>query len=375
MPSRIYFDNASSTKVDPEVLKTYENLLENYFVNSESLYDEGSEIQNMIGKARAQIAGLLGVQQDEIIFMSGASEANSSAIKGVAFSNQNKKHIITTSIEHSSVLFTCRQLEKVFGYEVTYLPVNEEGNISLEDVKKALRKDTCLVTIMHVNNEVGSILPINEIAEYVKLNSEAYMHVDMTQSVAKVDIDMKNIDLASFSAHKIHGLKGSGILVKKKHVPYVELVVGGEQEFGLRGGTTNALTNIVFAKTLRLAFEHKEELLKHTKELQEYTLSKLKEIDGILINSPKDNLPCIINFSYEKIPSEVMQNALNKRGFMVSARSTCESKNNTSYVLKAMGYSDIRSSSCIRISYGLDNTKEEIDLFIKALEEIIEAYG
>ncbi len=375
MQARIYFDNASTTKINPEVLKTYEKLLENYYANSESLYNEGNEIRNMLDKSRAQIADLLGVNNEEIIFTSGASEANASAIKGVAFSFPNKKHIITTTIEHSSVLFACKQMEEVFGYEVTYLPINKEGLIDLETLKKALRKDTVLVTIMHVNNEIGSILPIKEIAEYVKLNSEAYMHVDCTQSIGKIDVDMRNIDLASFSAHKIHGLKGSGVLMKKKHVPFVELIVGGEQEFGLRGGTTNAISDIVLAKTLRLAMENKDKLFEHAKILQNYAISKLEEIDGILINSPKNNIPCIINFSYEKIPSEVMQNALNERGFMVSARSTCESKNNYSYVIKAMGYSDTRASSCIRLSFGLENNKEEIDLFLEALKEIIKQYG
>lgn len=375
MPARVYFDNASSTKVDDEVLKTYEKLIENYYANSESLYNEGSEVKEMLEKSRAQIAGLLGVFSDEIIFTSGASESNASAIKGVAFSNQSRKHIITTKIEHSSVMNVCKQLEDVFGYDITYLDVDDKANISLDSVKKELREDTCLVSIMHVNNEVGSILPIEEISEYVKLNSKAYMHVDMTQSIGKIDYSLKNIDLASFSSHKIHGLKGTGVLMKKKHVPYVPLIAGGEQEFGLRGGTTNSLNDIVLAKTLRLALENKEKLYKHTLKLREYTLNKLKEIDGILINSPIDGIPSIINFSYEKIPSEVMQNALNKKGFMVSARSTCESKNNTSYVLKAMGYTDIRASSCIRISYSLDNNIEEVDLFIKALKEIIEQYG
>ena len=375
MPTRIYLDNASSTKVDPEVLKTYEKLLESYYANSESLYDEGSEIKAMLNKARNQIAGLLHVDKEEVIFTSGATEANAAAIKGVAFARKDKKHIITTKIEHSSVMNNCRQLEEVFGYDVTYLDVNENANISLEAVKEALRKDTCLVSIMQVNNEVGSILPINEIAEYIKKNSEAYMHVDLTQAIGKVDIDLTNVDLASFSLHKIHGLKGSGILIKKKHVPFVELISGGDQEFGLRGGTPNALANIVAAKALRLILENKEKFLNHTKELYEYTLDKLKEIDGILINSPKDSIPCIINFSYENIPSEVMQNALNKRGFMVSARSTCEVQNNSSYVLKAMGLSDKIATSCIRISFSLENTKEEIDQFIEALKEIIENYG
>ncbi len=374
MPHRIYFDNASTTKVYPEVLDTYKDLLTKYYVNSESLYDEGSEVHRMMEKARGAIAGLLEVNPDEIIFTSGASESNSLAIKGAAFSNKDKKHIVTSSIEHSSVLNACRQLEEVFGYEVTYLPVDASGKVSLEDVKKAIREDTVLVSLMYVNNEVGSIFDIDEIKEYVKKKSHAIFHVDLTQAVGKIPFSLKDIDLASMSAHKIHGLKGSGILVKKKHIALSPIISGGEQEFGLRGGTSNACVNMVFAKTLRFALENMDTT--HVKSLKEYCLEKLGEMQGIHINQPNDAIDHIINFSYEKIPSEVMQNALNRKGFMVSARSTCESKElNTSYVLKAMGLSDAIASSCIRLSFSNENTKEEIDLFIQSLKEIIQQYG
>lgn len=374
MPHRIYFDNASTTKVYPEVLDTYKDLLTKYYVNSESLYDEGSEVHRMMEKARGAIAGLLEVNPDEIIFTSGASESNSLAIKGAAFSNKDKKHIVTSSIEHSSVLNACRQLEEVFGYEVTYLPVDASGKVSLEDVKKAIREDTVLVSLMYVNNEVGSIFDIDEIKEYVKKKSHAIFHVDLTQAVGKIPFSLKDIDLASMSAHKIHGLKGSGILVKKKHIALSPIISGGEQEFGLRGGTSNACVNMVFAKTLRFALENMDTT--HVKSLKEYCLEKLGEMQGIHINQPNDAIDHIINFSYEKIPSEVMQNALNRKGFMVSARSTCESKElNTSYVLKAMGLSDAIASSCIRLSFSNENTKEEINLFIQSLKEIIQQYG
>lgn len=373
--NRVYFDSASTTNIHPDVLKTYEELLEKYFANSESLYQEGVEINQMIDKARNAIAGLLGISKEEIIFTSGASEANTTAIKGVCFAQPDKKHIITTQIEHSSIMNTCKQMEEVFGYEVTYLPVNEKGEVALEDVKNALRKDTALVSIMHVNNEVGSINPVDEIKELVKKQSSAYFHVDMTQSISKIPVDLKDIDLASMSAHKIEGLKGSGILIKKKHVPLIPLIGGGEQEYGLRGGTSNALVNILFAKTLRLALEH----LQHQENilsLNHYLLGQLSKMDGIEMNSTNEAIPHIINFSYPKIPSEVMQNALNEKGFLVSARSTCEShSHNPSYVLKAMGKSDEVANSCIRISLSNEHTKEDIDSFIEALKEIIESYG
>lgn len=376
MNRRVYFDYSSTTNVHPDVLKAYMDLLKTTYVNSESLYDEGTLVSRNLEKARNAISELLKVHPDEIIFTSGASEANSEAIKSVSFSMPEKKHIITSQIEHSSVLNACKQMEDIFGYRVTYLPVNEQGIVSVKDLKNALDNDTSVVSLMSVNNETGAINPIEEIKEIVKKTSSAYMHVDMTQAIGKVPCSFENIDLASMSAHKIEGLKGSGILVKKKHVPFVPLINGGEQEYGLRGGTNNACTNMVFAKTLRIALENEKKYHDYVQKLQTLLLNQLKEIDGVEINNPENNLCSIVNFSYENIPSEVMQNALNRMGFMISARSTCESKsNNPSYVLKAMGYSDRRASSCIRISLSYHNTEEDILDFIKALKEIISHYG
>lgn len=376
MNRRVYFDYSSTTNVHPDVLKAYMDLLKTTYVNSESLYDEGTIVSRNLEKARNAISELLKVHPDEIIFTSGASEANSEAIKSVSFSMPEKKHIITSQIEHSSVLNACKQMEDVFGYRVTYLPVNEQGIVSVKDLKNALDNDTSVVSLMSVNNETGAINPIEEIKEIVKKTSSAYMHVDMTQAIGKVPCSFENIDLASMSAHKIEGLKGSGILVKKKHVPFVPLINGGEQEYGLRGGTNNACTNMVFAKTLRIALENEKKYHDYVQKLQTLLLDQLKGIDGVEINNPENNLCSIVNFSYENIPSEVMQNALNRMGFMISARSTCESKsNNPSYVLKAMGYSDRRASSCIRISLSYHNTEEDILDFIKALKEIISHYG
>jgi len=373
---RVYFDGASTTAVHPDVLQTYKSLLDKYYVNSESLYDEGSEISRMMEKARSAIAGLLGVNSEDIIFTSGSSEANSSAIKGVCFAQPGKKHIVTTNVEHSSILNACLQMERVFGYRVTYLPVDASGKVSLQQVKDAVTDDTAIVSIMAVNNEVGSINPIDEIANYIKKHTHAYMHVDMTQAIGKVDVDFKNIDLASISAHKLEGLKGSGILVKKVHVPFVPLINGGEQEYGIRGGTSNACVNMVFAKTLRVALENGKKYHDYISSLKQALLKGLSTIPGILVNQPSDAINSVVNFSYEKIPSEVMQNALNKKGFMVSARSTCASKSDDpSYVLSAMGYSSKRASSCIRISLTYHNTEEEIASLIESLKEIISQYG
>ncbi|MCH4019869.1 MAG: cysteine desulfurase [Erysipelotrichaceae bacterium] len=373
---RVYFDSASTTNVNPDVLSTYESLLAQDYCNSESLYDEGIAIHHKMEKARAAAAGLLGVKSDEIIFTSGSSEANSSAIKGVTLAQKGKNHIVTSCVEHSSILNACRQMERLFHTRVDYLPVGADGRVSVDDVKKAVDEDTAIVSIMYVNNESGAINPIPEIADYVRHHTHAYMHVDLTQAVGKVDLDLSNIDLASISAHKLEGLKGSGILVKKGYVPFEPLINGGEQEFGIRGGTANAVADMVFAKTLRLALENGRRYHAYIKGMHDQLIAGLKQIPGIEINSPEDGVVSTINFSYEDIPSEVMQNALNQKGFMVSARSTCDSRSdNPSYVLLAMGYSRRRASSCIRVSLSRHNTPEEIDAFLSALKEITKQYG
>lgn len=373
---RVDFDSASTTNVQAQVLKTYIDLLQKEYANSESLYDEGVAMHLKLEKARAAIASLLQVQAQEIIFTSGASESNSAAIKGVCFAQRDKKHILTTSIEHSSVRHAVAQMAEIFNYEVTYLSVSEKGVISLEEMKKSLREDTAIVSIMAVNNEVGSIQPIQEVGEYVKKHSHAYFHVDLTQAIGKVELDMKYIDLASMSAHKMNGLKGSGILIKKKHVPFVPLINGGEQEFGLRGGTANALVDLVLAKTLRLYLEEQKKKRPHIQALKERMVTGLRKLEGVWINSPSEGIANIVNFSYPKIPSEVMQNALNKKGFMVSAKSTCDSKSSEpSEVLMAMGLGRDKSLSSIRVSFHGENTLEEVDSFLKAYREVIQQYG
>lgn len=376
MKRRIYLDSAGTTNVRPEVLKSYTSLLNSSFANSESLYKEGTEVHRMMEKARSAAAGLLGVTPNEILFTSGSSEANSMAVKGVCFADRSRRHIITTKIEHSSVLNACRQMERVFGYRVTYLSPDSSGRITSEDVRKALTPDTILVSVMHVNNETGAVNPIEEIGAIVRTQSQAYFHCDLTQSIGKLPVSFANIDLASISAHKLHGLKGSGILVKKTYVPMEPLISGGEQEYGLRGGTANSAADIVFAKTLRLALEEEDAFMTKAAKLHDRLWKGLESIEGIEFNSPQDGLPCVLNFSYEKIPSEVMQNELDRKGFMISARSTCESSsNNPSTVLLAMGFSERRASCSVRVSLQMETTEEDIDLFIQAVKEMTVQYG
>lgn len=370
MKTKIYFDTASSTRLRPEVLNAYTSLLKEHYVNADALYDDGVKLYNLQDNARQIIADLLAVRKNEIIFTSGASEANNFALKGVAFT-YSKGHIITSIYEHSSVYSCARQLEKM-GYEVTYLSPDKLGCIDPEDVRRALRQDTILVSIMYVNNEIGSINDICAIKDIVKKESRAYFHCDITQAIGKIPLSLKDIDLASFSAHKIHGLKGSGVLIKKQHVKIEPLIAGGQQEFFLRGGTANAASNIVLAKTLRMALEELEEVREYITTLKERMLIGLKTIKGVKIFAPESSIYCLLNIT-TPLKSEVLLNALNSKGIMVSSRSTCGSrKNEPSRVLTSVGIDD---DYAIRISFDAYNKPEEVDYFLDVLKESIAKYG
>ena len=366
---KVYLDAVSTTAVDPQVLKTYQKLLNEYYCNSDALYDDGVAIYDMQEKARALICKMLGVRKDELIFTSGASEANSLAIKGLALKHRDKKHLITSIYEHSSVHNSFKQLEEDFGFEVTYLEPDEEGHITPEAVKNALRNDTLLVSIMQVNNEIGAVNDIEAIAKIVKKHPGTYFHCDMTQGLGKLDLDLSNIDMASFSAHKIHGLKGSGALMKKEFVQLMPIISGGQQEYSIRGGTSNSLVNIVLARTLRIALENKEKYHDYLIKLHDQLHDGLKDI--VKINYDK-GLITLMNID-TPIPSEVLLNALNERGIMVSSKSTCGSrKNEINRTLHYMGYDE---DHAIRISFDYTNTEEEIDYFIKNLKEILDQYA
>lgn len=371
-----YFDYASTTPLRKEVLDAYTTVLSTYYANADSLHDLGRESQRLMEKSRAQIAQLLSVSAEEILFTSCASESNSYAIKGFALANATRgKHIITTCVEHSSILHSCEQLEETFGFRITKLPVNQDGVIELADLQAAICPDTILVSTMYVNNETGAINPISEIADMVHQTSRACFHVDCVQALGKLPIDLSKLDMATFSAHKIYGLKGSAILYRRKHMRLLPLISGGQQEQGIRGGTSNAPANIVFAKTLRLALEEQPAHTAHVKKLHDHLCKGLAAIEDVHINSPIKAVPHIVNVSFLKVGSEIMLNALNERGFCVSAQSTCSSKTKAySYVLSAMGYSDVIATHAIRISLSHLTTLQEVDALLQALKEINHDY-
>lgn len=370
----IFLDYASTTPIDQDVLNSYWEILKRYYANSASNHQLGLEVDSLQNQARNQIANILKVKMDEIIFTSGSSESNNFAIKGVAFKYKNRgKHIITSSIEHKSVLECCKQLEKEFGFEVTYLEPNEEGRITLETLEKNIRKDTILVSIMYVNNEIGTINPIPEIGKFLSDKPTIIFHCDATQAIGKIPVDLNNIDLVSVSAHKIYGLKGSGILVKKKNIELLPLIAGGGQEYGYRSGTSNWPVNVMFAKTLRLAFDSQIDNYNHVLKLKEKIIDHLQGIGNIQINTPVENTsPYIINFSIKNKKAAVIAQAFDDHGICLSTISACSTKTEMPSHVIYETFKDIkRAESSIRVSMSKYTTFEEITKFLMVLDEIM----
>lgn len=368
----IYLDYVSTTPLNSEVNKMYQSLLNEHFANADSLYSLGMQTSSLMEKSRSLIANMLHVHATEIIFTSGASESNNIAIKGCAFQYMNRgKHIITSAIEHSSVYNTCVQLRDVFGFEVDFISVDQQGRLDLNELASKIRNDTILVSIMYVNNEVGVVNPIDEIRHIISsCNPKTKFHVDMVQALGKLSIDLSIVDLASFSAHKIYGLKGSGILFKKDSTSLVPLIAGGQQEAGLRGGTSNTATHTMFAKTLRLALENLDQKYQYVLSLNQYVRQQLSMMEDIVINTPLEgSSPYILNFSCVGYKPEVILHALETYECYVSTKSTCSShKNDVSRTLGAMNVSSDIAKSAIRISFSHLTTKEELDQFINYLQ-------
>jgi len=371
----LYLDYAATTPVNQEVQETYAKIIHEHFGNADSLHQLGLEASSLMERSRSLIASLLKVATNEVIFTSGASEANNLAIKGVAFQYQKRgKHLITTSVEHSSVYETCKQLEESFGFEVTYLKVNQNGELSLEELEKAIRSDTILVSIMHVNNEVGMIYPIEEIKKITKKYPKVHLHVDMVQALGKIPIDLTDIDLASFSAHKIYGLKGSGILVKKNSTQLLPLITGGQQEFNLRAGTSNVPTNIVLAKTIRLALEDLDKKSEHVRMLNQMLRNYFLNLEHAHINSPINASPYIVNVSLLDYKPETLIHALEELGIYISTKSACTTKKNTiSRTLKAMNSSDAIGNAALRISLSHTMKEADIEYFTTSLDGVLES--
>lgn len=369
----IYFDNSATTKPYKEALSTYVKVNEQFFGNPSSLHHLGLQAERLLFESRKQMASLLGTEAENIIFTSGGTEANNLAIKGTALANMHRgRHIITQQTEHPSVINACQQLEE-HGFRVSYLPVDSHGQVSAEDVAAALTNETVLVSIMHVNNETGAIQPIQEIAKLLKNEPQVLFHVDDVQGRGKVPLNLENIDLCTLSAHKFHGLKGNGVLYKKKGVKLSALLSGGNQESGFRSGTENAGGVAAMAKALRLIEEHRREHGERLRAVQQFLRKELEGRQDVIIHTPREGCaPHILNFSVERLKGEVLVHALEERGCYLSTTSACSSRQKKpSTVLTAMGVPKEIADSSVRLSLSYENTRQEAEAFIQILKDTI----
>lgn len=372
----IYLDNSATTKPLPEVMDSFVKVSKEYFGNPSSLHGIGGQAEKLLSQARSQVTQLLSVKQKEIYFTSGGTEGNNLAIKGIAFAYKDRgKHLITTTIEHASVRESFKQLESM-GFEVTEIPVDSNGRVHVVDIEKAIRPDTILVSVMHVNNEVGTIQPIDEIGQLLKRYPKVLFHVDHVQGIGKVPLDLNesHVDLCTISAHKFHGLKGNGLLFVRDGVMIHPLFTGGSQEGKVRSGTENVAGVVCMSKALRLILDKLQTELEQLRKVSNELRKGLEKIDGIVINTPeKFAAPHILNFSVPHVKSEVFVHALEEKDIFVSTTSACSSKQKTiSNTLVAMGIPEERAGSAIRVSLSYYNTLDEVKKVLSAVEQTVE---
>lgn len=371
-----YFDHAATTATKEEVLKEMLPYFNLNYGNASSMYSIGRKSRKAVEDARHKIAYAIGAEAKEIYFTSCGSESDNLAIKGVAFANRNKgNHIITTKIEHPAVLHTCQHLEKE-GFLVTYLNVNSDGLISLEELENAICDKTILISVMFANNEIGTIQPIKEIGEIAKRH-KIYFHTDAVQAIGNVRINVKecNIDLLSMSAHKFYGPKGMGALYVKTGVNFEKIQDGGHQERNMRAGTENVAGIVGIGKAIELAYENFETYNEKLTNLRDYYISQIQEkIPNTKVNGHRaKRLPGNANISFNFIDGEALLLNLDIKGICASSGSACTSGSlDPSHVLIAIGLSSELASGALRVTFGDDNTKEDVDYLVENLVEIIE---
>ncbi len=371
----IYLDNSATTKPYQEVVDKMVLALTTQYGNPSSIYKKGIEVEREIKEIRRNIARSLGAKETEIYFTSGGTECNNTIIRSVANLNKKtKNHIISTVIEHPSVLNTLKDLE-ADGFEVTYLPVGKDGKISLEDLKNAIKKETILVSVMHVNNEIGTIQPIEEIGKYLKsLDEKVYFHVDGVQSYAKIKFrpSRYNIDFMSVSGHKLHGPKGIGFMYVKENNRIKPLLTGGGQEIGIRSGTENVPGIYGIGEAVRILNQDLEGTIDKVRGLRDLLKEEiLANIDNVKINSPEDGVCHVLNVSFRGVRGEVLLHYLEQKEIYVSTGSACSSKKKGSHVLNAIGLTPDEIEGAIRFSLSDLNTKEEIMQTVEVLKESV----
>lgn len=376
----IYFDNSATTKINADALTTYQKVSENYWGNPSSLHELGDKAFQLLETSRKQVSDLLGFKMSEIFFTSGGTESDNWAIKGTAIAKHEfGKHIITTAVEHPAVLNSVRQLERL-GFDITILPVDASGRIKPADLKAAIRKDTILVSVMAVNNEIGAIQPIQEIGEILNDYPNIHFHVDAVQGLGKnlwSKIYHPRVDLMSFSAHKFHGPRGVGMLYKKSNRQIAPLLTGGGQEKDLRSGTENLPGIVASAKALRLLLTDEPEHAQNQTAVKQTIYDYLATKPGITIFSQMNEnfAPHVLCFALDGIRGETMVHTLESKGIYCSTTSACSSKKGIeSSTLKAMQVPEAIATSAVRLSFDENNTVAEAEEFITTFEPIYQHF-
>ena len=372
---RIYLDHNATTPVHPEVLEAMLPYYMDKFGNPSSIHGFGREAKVALEEAREKVAQLLGVSSSEIFFTSGGTESDNLAVKGIAFANRDKgRHVVTSKIEHHAILESCKFLEKE-GFAVTYLPVDSKGVVGPEDLRKALRDDTTLVSIMYVNNEVGSIQPLEDISRIVK-DKGIYLHTDAVQALGKIPLDVPklNVDMLSMSGHKIYGPKGVGAAYIRKGVRITPWSHGGHHERSRRAGTENIPGIVGFAKAVELAYRELDDQNRHLKNLTETFYRKLVEtVPDVILNGDLNHRAVnTLNLSFKGVEGESVILSLDLKGVAVASGSACTSGTlEPSHVLSAMGIAPEIAQGAIRFSFGRDNTMEDVEYVTGIIPEIV----
>lgn len=376
----IYFDNSATTPIHPQALDAYVKTSQRIFGNPSSLHRLGVQANRLLQQARQQIAELLTVQPNEIVFTSGGTEGNNWIIKGTAYEKQNYgKHIIVSSIEHPSVSNTVEQL-KSQGFEVTVLPVDHQGFVQVDALKQALRKDTILVSVMAVNNEIGSIQPIQAISEVLLDYPKIHFHVDAVQAIGQVPTSewlTNRVDFATFSAHKFHGPRGIGFIYWKQGRKLTPLMAGGGQENNQRSGTENLPAIVAMAKALRLKFDQHTAKQNHVHSLKVALMEALKNCENVTLFSGDENFAThILCFALVGIRGEVLVHALEEKEIFISTTSACSSRKHVaSSTLHAMKVPNIEATSAVRISLDESNTMAEVEQFMIVFRQLQQKFA
>ncbi|MCD6299310.1 MAG: cysteine desulfurase NifS [Thermoplasmata archaeon] len=365
-------DNAATTRVDDEVVKAMLPYFTGKYGNASSLHSFGTEARDAIEKSREMVASLIGAEREEIIFTAGGTESDNIAIKGTAF-REGKGHIITCQIEHPAVMNTCRYLEKK-GFDVTYLPVDEYGLVNPGDVEDAIRDDTILITIMHANNEIGTIEPVDEISRIARGRGVVF-HTDAVQTVGKIPVDVKKmgVDMLSLSSHKIYGPKGVGALYIKKGTKVEPIIHGGGHERGLRPSTENVPGIVGLGKACEIAGKRMESDVRRLTDMRDRLIKGVLEIEESYLNGhPEKRLPNNAHFRFTAVEGESLLLSLDDKGVAASTGSACSSKElKPSHVLLAIGLNEVQAHGSLRLTLGRKNTREEVDYVVGILPEIV----